>query len=48
MEEVIPDHAKNVNTFKALNWLQAAMAIMLHDNHPNVTINFIYPGSWRS
>lgn len=48
MEEVIPDHAKNQNTFKALMWLQAAMAIMLHDKHPSTTLEFVYPGSWRS
>ena len=48
MEEVIPDHAKNINTFKALMWLQAAVMIMLHDNHPKVKIELVYPGSWRS
>lgn len=48
MEEVIPDHAKNTNTFKALMWLQAAVMIMLHDNHPKVKIELVYPGSWRS
>ena len=48
MEEVIPDHAKNTNTFKALMWLQAAIMIMLHDKHPRVKVELIYPGSWRS
>lgn len=48
MEEVIPDHAKNTQTFKALMWLQAAVMMMLHDKHPTVKAELIYPGSWRS
>ena len=48
MEEVIPDHQKNVQTFKALMYLQAAVVMMLHDKHPKVTIELIYPGSWRA
>lgn len=48
IEEVIPDHAKNQNTFKALMYLQAAIIIMLHDNHPAAKLEFMYPGSWRS
>lgn len=48
MEEVIPDHAKNTNTFKALMYLQAAILMMIHDNHPRVKVELIYPGSWRS
>ena len=48
MEEVIPDHSKNSNTFKALMYLQAAVVIMLHDKFPSVTLQLVYPGSWRS
>lgn len=48
MEEVIPDHSKNTNTFKALMYLQAAVLMMIHDNHPGVTVELIYPGSWRA
>lgn len=47
MEEVIPDHAKNVQTFKALMYLQGAIMIMLHDKHPRIKIELMYPGSWR-
>jgi hypothetical protein len=36
MEEVIPDHSKNTNTFKALMYLQAMVVVMLHDKHPKV------------
>lgn len=48
MEEVIPDHQKNTNTFKALMYLQAAVMMMVHDKYPDVKVELIYPGSWRS
>lgn len=48
MEEVIPDHSKNTNTFKALMYLQALIHIEIHDKHPQVSIELIYPSSWRS
>lgn len=48
MEEVIPDHSKNTNTFKALMFLQALIHIELHDKYPNVQIELVYPSSWRS
>lgn len=48
MEEVIPDHSKNTNTFKALMYLQAAIMIMMHDKHPRVQVTLAYPGQWRS
>ena len=48
MEEVIPDHSKNTNTFRALMYLQALIHIEMHDKHPNVQIEMIYPSSWRS
>lgn len=48
MEEVIPDHEKNTNTFKALMYLQASIMMMIHDKHPKVKVTLVYPGSWRS
>lgn len=48
MEEVIPDHTKNTNTFKALMYLQALIHIEIHDKFPKVKIELIYPSSWRS
>ena len=48
MEEVIPDHDKNTNTFKALMYLQASIMMMIHDKHPKVKVTLVYPGSWRS
>lgn len=48
MEEVIPDHSKNTNTFKALMYLQALIHIEIHDKHPQTQIELVYPSSWRS
>lgn len=48
MEEVIPVAGKNNKTYKALMWLQGAVAIMVHDKFPNIRIEYIYPSSWRS
>ena len=48
MEEVIPDHSKNTNTFRALMYLQALIHIEMHDKHPEVQIETVYPSSWRS
>lgn len=48
MEEVIPDHSKNIQTFKALMYLQSAVMMMVHDKHPSVKVELIYPGSWRA
>lgn len=48
MEEVIPDHSKNTNTFKALMYLQALMHIELHDKYPQLKIELTYPNSWRA
>ena len=48
MEEVIPTTSKNNKTYKALMWLQGAVAIMVHDKFPNIKIEYIYPNSWRS
>lgn len=47
LEEVIPDHTKNQKTFKALIWLQATFAVMMHDKHPQIKITYLYPSSWR-
>lgn len=48
MEEVIPDHSKNTNTFRALMYLQALIHIEMHDKYPKVEIEMVYPSSWRS
>lgn len=49
MEEVRPDRgATNPATMKALMWLQAAIAMMVHDEFPKVKIIYIYPSEWRA
>lgn len=48
LEEVIPDHQKNVKTFKSLMYLQAYFMILLHDKYPQIKVDLIYPSSWRS
>ena len=48
IEEVRPDQGEeNPKTMKALFWLQAAIAFLLHDKHPQVKIEYVYPNEWR-
>ena len=51
VEEVGPEGGYgvgNTHTHKMLMWLQAAIAFIIHDNFPNVEIEYIYPSSWRA
>lgn len=50
LEEVRPDtgYNSNTNVWKALTWLQAAIAFLVHEKYPKTEIEFIYPSSWRS
>lgn len=48
MEEVRPDQGfQNLKTHKALMYLQAAITFLIHDDFPAVTIEMVYPSSWR-
>lgn len=50
-EEVRPQGgfgAGNIQTHRALMWLQAGIAFMLHNNFKKLTLDFIYPSSWRA
>lgn len=51
LEEVHIDSAdvatKNIATHRALMWAQAAINFMLHDNFPNIKIEYVYPSEWR-
>lgn len=50
LEEVRPDDIggrSNLATHRALMWLQGAIAMMVHDNHPKITIEYLYPSEWR-
>ena len=53
LEEVIPkglkdEQQKNIQTMKALMYLQAQINFMVHDNYPKVKIEYIYPSEWRA
>lgn len=51
VEEVRPEGGYGVGnqkTHKALMWLQAAIAFMVHDFFPKIEIEYIYPSSWRA
>ena len=49
LEEVRPEDSVglNTNTHRALMWAQASIAFMIHDNYPKITMEYIYPGTWR-
>lgn len=50
LEEVRPDekgNRSNIKTFKALTWLQGAIAIMVHDKYPTISVEYLYPSEWR-
>lgn len=51
VEEVRPEGGYGVGnqkTHKALMYLQAALEFLIHDNHNEVKIEYIYPSSWRA
>ena len=49
LEEVRPENGlQNIKTHRALMWLQGQIAVMTHDNHATVTIEYVYPNEWRS
>ncbi len=51
-EEVRPEGrgygVGNLQTHRALMWLQAGIAFMIHDNFKKVKLEYIYPSSWRA
>ena len=50
VEEVRPEGGYGVGnqkTHKALMYLQGAICMMVHDNYPKVTIDYLYPSEWR-
>ena len=51
VEEVRPEGGYGVGnqkTHKALMYLQAAIEFLIHDKFPTITIEYIYPSSWRA
>ena len=48
VEEVRPENGlQNIQTHRALMWLQGSIAIMIHDEY-NLSLEYIYPNEWRS
>lgn len=51
LEEVRPQNnqygAGNIQTHRALMWLQGAIAFMLYDNFGKANIEYLYPSEWR-
>lgn len=50
VEEVRPPQQsrQNIQTHRALMWLQGAVGILLHEIDKNIKIEYIYPSEWRS
>jgi Holliday junction resolvasome RuvABC endonuclease subunit len=49
LEEVRPENGlQNIQTHRVLMWLQAAIAFTVHDNFPQIKIEYLYPSEWRS
>lgn len=48
LEEVRPETGKNLNTYRALMWLQAAINFLVHENYPSIAIEYVYPSAWRA
>lgn len=50
LEEVRMEQGQiqNPQTHKALMWLQAAIAFMVHENFPKTKIEYVYPSQWRA
>lgn len=47
IEEVRPEQGKNLQTYRALMWLQAAINFLVHEKFPKIKIEYIYPNEWR-
>lgn len=48
VEEVHPEEKiQNLQTHRALMWLQGAVAMMLHEIDKNIKIEYLYPSEWR-
>lgn len=49
LEEVRPeDNIQNLQTHRALMWLQAAINFMIHERYPKIKVEYVYPSSWRA
>lgn len=50
LEEVPPpsEARRNLQTHRALMWLQGAVGILLHEIDKKIKMNYIYPSEWRA
>ena len=50
LEEVHPENNNTINmqTQRALMWLQGEIVIMLHDKYPKIKVEYVFPSQWRS
>lgn len=49
LEEVRPEMGlQNIQTHRALMWLQGQIAVMVHDKHLGIVIEYVYPNEWRA
>lgn len=48
LEEVRPENGlQNLKTHKALMYLQAAIAFLVHERFKKIDIEYVYPNEWR-
>lgn len=48
VEEVRPEEKiQNLQTHRALMWLQGAVAMVLHEIDKNIKMEYLYPSEWR-
>ncbi len=47
LEEVRPELGKNMQTYKALMYLQAAIIFLVHEHFSSIKVEFINPSEWR-
>ena len=47
LEEVRQESLVSIQTYKALMYLQGCICMMVHENFKHLSIQFMYPSSWR-
>lgn len=47
LEEVRQQSLVNVKTYKALMYLQGCICLLVHESFKHITVDFMYPSSWR-
>lgn len=47
LEQVRQQSLVNIKTYKALMYLQGCICLLVHESFKHISVNFIYPSSWR-